>query len=103
MPRINRAAQFAPFNALKGLNDALRMKEYEHEKILKGDLSQEQVEKISETLLLLKNNDIVFLTYFSDGYYKTIEGKCKIKIEEQLIIFDNLTINFDDIYDISKK
>ena len=30
MPRIKRAAQFAPFDALKGLHDALKRKEQEH-------------------------------------------------------------------------
>ena len=31
MPRIERAKQFAPFDALKGLGLALREKEKEHE------------------------------------------------------------------------
>ena len=30
MPRIKRAAQFAPFEALKGLHDALERKRLEH-------------------------------------------------------------------------
>ena len=30
MPRIKRAAQFAPFDALKGLHDALERKRKEH-------------------------------------------------------------------------
>lgn len=30
MPRIKRAAQFAPFDALKGLHDALERKRQEH-------------------------------------------------------------------------
>ena len=30
MPRIKRAAQFAPFDALKGLHDALECKRQEH-------------------------------------------------------------------------
>ena len=43
MPRIERARQFAPFDALKGLSEALRIKEYEHDRILKGDLSEEKI------------------------------------------------------------
>ena len=33
MPRVDRAKQFAPFDALKGLQDALRVKEFEHESL----------------------------------------------------------------------
>ena len=36
MPRIKRAAQFAPFDALKGLHDALERKRQEHIKNQKG-------------------------------------------------------------------
>ena len=32
-----------PFDALKGLQKALRLKEYEHEKKYKGDLSEEKI------------------------------------------------------------
>ena len=31
----DRAKQFAPFDALKGLGDALRIKEYENERVQK--------------------------------------------------------------------
>ena len=47
MPRINRAAQFAPFDALKGLQEALRVKEFEHDKIAKSELSEEQAKRLS--------------------------------------------------------
>lgn len=33
MPRSKRSAQFAPFDALKGLQEALKLKEYEHARI----------------------------------------------------------------------
>ena len=49
MPREDRAKQFAPFNPLRGLSKTLRLKEYEHDKILKGDLSEEQIESISSS------------------------------------------------------
>ena len=46
MPRAQRAKQFAPFDALKGLKDAIKLKEYEHEKKLKGELSEEKIVEI---------------------------------------------------------
>lgn len=103
MPRINRAAQFAPFNALKGLNEALRMKEYEHEKIKAGDLSQEKIEEISKTLSSITKGDEIIVKYFRDGYYSNETGKCVVKFEEETIIVNNKTIKFDEIQDIFKK
>ena len=42
MSRQERAKQFAPFDALKGLNDALRTVEAEHEKKLKNAVTLAQ-------------------------------------------------------------
>lgn len=39
MPRIKRAAQFAPFEALRGLNEALERKRREHIAKQKGLVS----------------------------------------------------------------
>ena len=39
MEREKRAKQFAPFDALTGLKDAIRLKEYEHNAKMKKDLS----------------------------------------------------------------
>ena len=51
MPRIKRAAQFAPFDALKGLHDALERKRQEHIDKQKTTLLQEENEK--------KSNDFI--------------------------------------------
>ena len=50
MPRKDRAKQFAPFDALKGLHDALRLKEYKHEKVAKGEMSEDDAKAISDVL-----------------------------------------------------
>ncbi len=46
MPRIDRAKQFAPFDALKGLRDALRKKEREHDEMLKNKIKHENIDEI---------------------------------------------------------
>lgn len=46
MPRNERAKQFAPFDALKGLKDAMREKEREHDEMLKNKIKHEKVEEI---------------------------------------------------------
>lgn len=103
MSKSDRAKQFAPFDALKGLQDALRMKEYEHDRIQKGDLSQEKLNTMTKILLEHKKNDILKIKYYEDGYIKEKIGHAKIDFTLRVIIFDNLKINFDDIIDVSQE
>lgn len=101
MPRENRAAQFAPFDALKGLHESLRYAEYEHERTQKGDISQEQIEKISNTLLQVKKDTTVLLKYFYDGYTKTYTGRINIDIyKKEITTTDKLVIPFDNLLEI---
>lgn len=92
-----RAKQFMPFDALKGLREALRLKEYKHEKILIGDLSEEQVEEISSILLKLKKGDMVEAEIFDDGYIKNICGIAKLNAENQEISIADKLINLNQI------
>lgn len=100
MPRENRAKQFAPFNALKGFQEALRMKEYEHDKTLKKDLSEDQILKISSTILNMSKNDYAKIKFFVDGYYKELTSKVKVDFENKVLNIENYNISFDDIFDI---
>ena len=100
MTRQNRAKQFAPFEALKGLREALRMKEYEHERIEKGDIQEEKALEISNTLLSIKKTDEVWVKYFEDGHNKEISGKAKIDFESQKIEIFLKKIDFFDILDL---
>lgn len=97
MSNLERAKQFSPFDALKGLQTALKLKEYEHEKKLKGDLTNEKIEEISLVLSKINKNSIIKLTYYYDGYNYEIQGKCKIDYINQKLIIENRVINFDDI------
>lgn len=102
MPISDRAKQFMPFDALKGLRDALRLKEFEHEKVTLGELSEDEAQKISDTLSSLKNGDSCSLSYESDGHILTASGKVKLQISEGQIIVDDETVPIDSIYKISK-
>ena len=77
MPNSERAKQFAPFDALKGLQKALRLKEYEHDRGTKGDLDDETILKISEVLKTIKKNNQIYIKYFENGYYK--DGNSTVK------------------------
>ena len=103
MPRINRAAQFAPFDALKGLQEALRLKEYEHDKIALNELPEDKVKEISDIISSLNNGDYVEVIYFDDGYEKQIVGKIKLAILENFIKVNDYKICLDVLLDIRRR
>ena len=100
MPRGERAKQFAPFDALKGLQQALRLKEYEHERVEKGDLSEEDLLRLSTILSNLEKNTLVEVQFFFDGHIKTKQGKGKVDLVNQVLALDNIKIDFLDLIDI---
>ena len=102
MPRDKRAAQFAPFDALKGMREALRMAEYEHERKVKGEVNEETATKISDIINELEKGTIVNAKYFFDGYEKEYQGTIKVDVFEQKVklIMINQTIPLDDLLDL---
>ena len=101
MDKEDRAKQFLPFDALNGLQEALREKEIEY--VEKKELSEDMAEELSEKLQMLEINDIVKVTYYSNRLYKTITGKVKYKdsVKKKLII-DETRINFMDIISVER-
>jgi len=96
-----RAKQFQPFDALKGLQDALREKEIE--KVEKKELTEESLKILSDKLMEIEINDIVKIKYYTNKQYKEIEGQVrKINVINKKIILDELTINFSDILEIER-
>lgn len=101
MPNSERAKQFAPFDALKGLQKALRLKEYEHDRGTKGDLDDETILKISEVLKTIKKNNQIYIKYFENGYYKDGNSTVKnIDVNKKTLSIEDKKINFDDIFDL---
>lgn len=101
MSRKDRAKQFAPFDALKGLQKALRLKEFEHEIVEKGDVSEENLNKISTIFLNLKKSDVLKIKYYCDGHYFEIKGNCKLEIENNQLVVKGKKIKLDDVYDVN--
>ena len=103
MPRSERAKQFAPFDALKGLHEAIKIKEYEHEKILRGEISEDDVKEISSELGQIKKGDILNIQFFRDGHKLNIEAKCKkMDIIKQTICVGEFEILFDELIKIKR-
>ena len=97
MSRQERAKQFAPFDALKGLHEAIKMKEFEHEMVFKNELCEDEVKNISDVLLQLKKNDLVQIKFFRDGHIIDLQGKSELDIINQVIKVGVFVIDFDDI------
>ena len=102
MSRQDRAKQFAPFDALKGLREALYLKEYERNKIERGEIQAETAEKISKILFEMEKGDTLCVKYYHDGYYHTITGVAKLNIETQTLKVSNKNIPMADIADKDK-
>ena len=113
MTRTARAAQFAPFAALTGLDD--EMEETARLTDKKITLDEEQKKVINRELLFIKNNpqrDIpVIITFFkSDGRKDGgayIEKEFRIKkideINRKLILSDYSEIKIDDLFSVRIK
>lgn len=98
MPPSKRAKQFAPFQALKGLNEAIANKE----KIItpRRELTEDSIVEINRVLIELTIGSLVTAVYYSNsqheyqqltGYVKKIDPLCKY------LQIGNISIAFSDI------
>lgn len=70
--RVDRAKQFLPFDALKGLQEALREKEIEKEE--KIELSEESLEELEREFNKIENGSKVKIRYYKDKKYINVKG-----------------------------
>ncbi len=99
--RANRAAQFAPFDSLKGLHEELRVREEKLARCEMKELSEEEALHLSETMQQAEKGTTVEITYFSGGYYKTIVGRVEEKnVALRFIVIDDTKVTFPVIRDM---
>lgn len=108
MSMINRAAQFSPFAALVGYDEAvMETARLTGEKIA---LDDDAVETINRELLQIESGKTsVAITHFvpdmfkSGGEYLITSGTVKKinRIEQTVLLTDGTSIHIDDIFDIS--
>lgn len=106
----SRAAQFAPFAALTGHEEAVKETERltDSKKIIDENYKSILDDKINNILINIKNHPLVSITYFINDtkkaggqYHKKIGNIKKVDLYERQIIFtDKTKINFYDILDI---
>ena len=100
MPRSERAKQFMPFDALKGLKSAMRIKEYENERIAKGEMSEEKAKELSKLLISLDKDETIKLIYYDDGHNVELVGKALVDSVKRIVKVQNQIVQFDQIVDI---
>ena len=100
LTREERAKQFMPFDALKGLKEAYLEKELEIEQ--RKDLSEDSKRILDEKLEGLSSNDKICVTYYKINKYINKIGRFKmLNIRNKCIIFeDKEVIKINDIIDI---
>ena len=108
MSMINRAAQFSPFAALVGYDEAvIETARLTSEKII---LDDDAIAAINRALLQIESGrSSVAITHFvpdmfkSGGEYLITSGTVKKldRIEQTVILTDGTSIRIDDIFDIS--
>ena len=111
MPLENRAAQFAPFAALTGYDDAvdeaarITGSRIELSEEMKGELDM----KLSEIATHIAEHPEVSVTYFvpdllkDGGEYVTVTGAVrKINLTERQIVLENIgAISIDDVLELN--
>ena len=86
MDRADRAKQFMPFDALKGL------------RVPKRILSEEEREELNRELSRIGKMDMVEAEYFQDGEYVSVKGMVSgINQQEGWLRIVNMQIRFEDI------
>ncbi len=97
-----RAKQFMPFAALRGLPEALGLKE----KVIvpKVELSEEMAAELDRKMHLLEKGKLATVIYFSQGEYIKKSGMvARIDVTAKILQIVNTKIFFDDILDVESE
>lgn len=101
MPPSRRAKQFAPFDALKGLKEAIAAKERHPEP--RKELSEEMIAEMNRTLTELRRGQQVTVVYYGsmEQEYLQLTGTV-VKVDPywKLLQVNRVGIDFDEILQI---
>ena len=104
LTREERAKLFAPFDAMKGLTEALRDREERHARVGRHEISEEQAEENSRAILKLERGMTVEVYCHHAFHDVVIRGRVTgLDLARKMLSLDGGNILFDDIYSISIK
>ncbi len=99
MPPDKRAAQFLPFQAVKGLDEALLTKE--KITVPKIELSEDSLRELDDKMHKIKKGMIITVVYFcKDEYIKLTGMVARLDETARLLQIVNTKIAFDDLFDV---
>ncbi len=100
-PRASRAAQFMPFAALTGYYELARQQERVNEP--RHELTDEEALALSRTIVQIKKGDLVHVTHYDRGTYRTISGIiAHLDFAFRRMQVVKTVIDFDDILTIKR-
>lgn len=101
MTRQERAKQFMPFDAMKGLKEALQKREEQHSRVDKRELSDDEAEELSRTISKLVPRMTIEIECYKSCHDITMQGTLeKIDIVYKYLIINKEKVFFDDLYKI---
>lgn len=101
MPASRRAKQFAPFDALKGLKEAIARTE--KKPIQRIQLAEDAIQELNAKLSALKKGIIITVVYyceFEQAYMQITGPVMKVDTYWQLLQIGNVSIDFYEITEI---
>ena len=102
MTRAERAKIFAPFDAMKGLQEALRDREERHLRVERHEISDEQAERNSRILIKLRRGMKVEIDCYCAFHDVTKRGRITdVDCTFRWLKLDGDLIWFDDIYSLT--
>ena len=99
MSREERAKQFLPFDALKGLREELKKREESLLKVERKELSDEQKEELSYALAGVEKGRVVRVIFYYDGQYYEVTGRAEsVNYAMKYLLVGEKRIPFADLY-----
>lgn len=101
MTQSERAKQFMPFDAMKGLSEALRAREEKHLRVERRELSEEAAAMLSAAINKVKKGMVVWVKFYRAFHEVTKQGKVtNIDYVYRYLVIDEECIYFDDLYQV---
>ncbi len=101
MMRQERAKQFMPFDAMKGLQEALRDREERHTRVERHDISDEALAENNALLLRLEKGDTVEIDCWHGFHDLTLRGRVtELSAAGKFLKLGETRVFFEDIYAI---
>ena len=103
MTRQERAKQFMPFDAMKGLQEALRDREEKYSRVERRERGEDALALWSSEITRLECGDRVKILYYHSFHEVEKTGLVeKVDMVYRYIIVAGEKIVFDDIYEMKK-